>query len=675
MAVEVGGTFTDLIWVDADGRVRAHKVPSSPGDPAVGVIAGLEEALGGRLRDLGVVFHGSTVATNAVLERKAGRAGLLTTRGFRDLLVTQRQLRPDIYSIVATKPAPIIPLARTAEVTERITVDGAVQTALDETDLIAAVDSLLRDQQLEALAVCFLHSYQDPCHELRAREVIRERAPDLPVVLSSEVLPTIREYERASTTAIAAALAPLVGRYLEHLEGYLREQEIRAPVFVMQSSGGVLPSAGTRARPVEMLQSGPAAGVIAAIRIAERRGDPDLITLDMGGTSTDVCLVRDGVAEVNAEREIGGLPVGIPSIDIANVGAGGGSIAWQDEGGMLRVGPRSAGARPGPASYGHGGTEPAITDAVVKLGWLRPHRFLGGRMALLPDRAEAVLRPLAGALGQPLTTAAQAIVDVGVAHINGAVRLVSTQRGHDPRSYALYAYGGMGPLVGALVAEEMGIRRVVVPPHPGLFSALGLLVADLERTYRQTSIARLADEAIPEVLAVFARLRADAEAEFAGYGYDPAQVEIATHLEMRYRGQGFELLVPVELDLVAREGVPYLARAFQNVHQARYSTRHPAGVVEVVTYRLVGRIPADRSVLDHLTDRSSDGQPEIEESRVTFRGESQPCTFLWRNSLPAGFRAQGLAIVEEATATTLVPPGWSLTVEASGALGLERETR
>src|SRR5215211_1724195 len=328
MAVEVGGTFTDLIWVDADGHVNAHKVPSSPGDPAVGVIAGLEEALGDRIRDLDVVFHGSTVATNAVLERKAGRAGLLTTRGFRDLLVTQRQLRPDIYSIVATKPAPIIPLARTAEVTERITVDGAVQTALDETDLIAAVDSLLRDQQLEALAVCFLHSYQDPRHELRAREVIRERAPDLPVVLSSEVLPTIREYERASTTAIAAALAPLVGRYLEHLEGYLREQEIRAPVFVMQSSGGVLPSAGTRARPVEMLQSGPAAGVIAAIRIAEQHADPNLITLDMGGTSTDVCLVRDGIAEVNSEREIGGLPVGIPSIDIANVGAGGGSIAW-----------------------------------------------------------------------------------------------------------------------------------------------------------------------------------------------------------------------------------------------------------------------------------------------------------------------------------------------------------
>jgi N-methylhydantoinase A len=674
MAVEVGGTFTDLIWLEADGRVRTHKVPTSPGDPAVGVIAGLEEALGGRLSDLGVVFHGSTVATNAVLERKGCRAGLLTTRGFRDLLVIQRQLRPDIYAVVTTKPAPIIPLARTAEVTERITVDGEAQIALDETDLLATLDTLLREHDLEALAVCFLHAYLNPVHERRARELIRQCAPHLPVVLSSEVLPTIREYERASTTAIAAALAPLVGRYVEHLESYLVDRGIRAPIFVMQSSGGVLPSAGIRSRPVEMLQSGPAAGVIAAIRIAERLGDPDVITLDMGGTSTDVCLVRDGVAEVNAEREVGGLPVGIPSLDLANVGAGGGSIAWRDRGGMLRVGPQSAGARPGPACYGHGGTEPAITDAVVHLGWLRPHRFLGGRMPLVPDRAEAALCPLAAALGEPVTEAAQAIVDVGVAHINGAVRLVSIQRGHDPRSYALYAYGGMGPLVGALVAEEMGIARVVVPPHPGLFSALGLLVADLERTYRQTSISPLTGEAVPDVLAVFARLRTDAETEFAGYGYDPAQVEIACQLEMRYRGQGFELLVPVELEQIAGEGASYLIRAFQNVHQARYGTRHPGGVVEVVTYRLVARIPTDRAVLEYLSRRRGDGRPEVEQRTIVFRGGRQPCAFLWRDGLPVGFTAPGLAIVEEATATTLVPPGWSLTVVADGALALERET-
>jgi N-methylhydantoinase A len=273
-----------------------------------------------------------------------------------------------------------------------------------------------------------------------------------------------------------------------------------------------------------------------------------------------------------------------------------------------------------------------------------------------------------------LAANAQAIVDVGVAHINGAVRLVSTQRGHDPRSYALYAYGGMGPLVGALVAEEIGISRVVVPPHPGLFSAVGLLVADLERGYRRTSISRLSDETIPAILDVFAQLRSDAETEFAGYGDASEHIDVACQLEMRYRGQGFELLVPVDLELLANEGAPYLARAFQNVHQARYGTRHPGGAIEIVTYRLVGRIPSDRSVLDHLDQRGTTGQPDVERIPVTFRGTTQPCAFLWRESLPTGFTAPGLAIVEEATATTLVPPGWTLTVAASGALTLERRT-
>ena len=353
LAAEVGGTFTDLIWLDEDGQARTHKVPSTPADPSIGVVAGIEEALGDRTATLAVLVHGSTVATNAVLERKGCRAGLLTTRGFRDVLVIRRQLRDDIYSVIATAPAPIIPLARTAEASERLTATGEIQTPLDEADLLAAIDALMASSPLtddaplsravtpgvpgapgeglgmraplDALAICFLHSYRNPVHERRARELIAARFPDLPIVLSSEVLPTFREYERTSTTALAAYLAPLVGHYVGHLEGYLRERGSGATLFVMQSSGGLLPSAGIRARPVEMLQSGPAAGVIAAIRVAERLGDPNLITLDMGGTSTDVCLVREGVAAISAEREVDGLAVGIPSVDIANVGAGGGS--------------------------------------------------------------------------------------------------------------------------------------------------------------------------------------------------------------------------------------------------------------------------------------------------------------------------------------------------------------
>ncbi len=531
----------------------------------------------------------------------------------------------------------------------------------------------MRDRRIEALAVCLLHAYQNPTHEQRAREVIATRYPDLPVVLSSEVLPAIREYERASTTAMAAYLSPLVGRYLGHLEKYLAERTEKAPLFVMQSSGGVLPSAGIRARPVEMLQSGPAAGVIAAVRVAERLDDPDLITLDMGGTSTDVCLVRGGVAEVSAERELDGLPVGLPSIDIANVGAGGGSLAWIDRGGMLQVGPRSAGARPGPACYGYGGTDAAVTDALVHLGWMRPAHFLGGRMPLYPERSAAALEPLATSLHQQSDDFAGSVIAIAVANITRAVRLVSVQRGHDPKRYALYAYGGMGPMVGALVAGEMGIRRVVVPPHPGLFSALGLLVADLERSYRQTRVAPLTAGTLPEISAIFGRLRAGAETEYASYGYSPEQLEIVTQLEMRYRGQGFELVVPVDLTRLETEGVAGLSRAFHEAHLQRYGTRAPVDAIEVVTYRLVARVPGSRAVLDQLQQQAPIGCRDPERGDVRFAGIDQPCRFYQRHSLPAGFEVDGLAIVEEPTATTLVPPGWRLSVGSTGALTLERE--
>jgi N-methylhydantoinase A len=673
VAVEVGGTFTDLIWIDAAGRVRTWKVASTPGDPSGGVIAGLDEGLGGDLRELSALLHGSTVATNAVIERTGCRAGLVTTRGFRDLLVTQRQLRDNVYAVVSKKPVPIVPLARTIEAAERMTVRGEVQLPLDEEQLVCDVERLVGEQQIEALAICLLHAYQNPMHEQQAREVVAERFPDLPVVLSSDVLPAIREYERASTTAIAAYLSPRIGRYLSHLEEYLHERAGDVPLFVMQSSGGVLPSAGIRARPVEMLQSGPAAGVIAAIRVAELLDDRDLITLDIGGTSTDVCLVRGGVAEVSSEREVDGLPVGIPSVDIANVGAGGGSLAWLDRGGMLQVGPQSAGARPGPACYGSGGSEPALTDAVVQLGWLRPAHFLGGRMALHPQRSTAALAPLADALGQEIDAAAQAMVEISVANINRAVRLVSIQRGHDPEGYALYAYGGMGALVGALVAEELRIRRVVVPPYPGLFSALGLLVADLERTYRRTRLLPLRAETLDEITSIFAGLREAAQAEYAGYGYGPEQIETRTHLEMRYRGQGFELLVPVDPDRMAADGVDYLTQAFHEAHFARYGTRAPVDAIEVVTYRLVARVPGDHAVLDHLREHTPAGDVAPEEGQVIFRGEWQHCRFYQRDSLPIGFTTAGLAIVEEPTATTLVPPGWRLTVGPAGALVLESE--
>jgi N-methylhydantoinase A len=670
MAVEVGGTFTDLIWIEG-GEVRSHKVPSTPQDASIGVINGLESALADNLDKVSELFHGSTVATNAVIERKGCRAAFVTSEGFRDLLILQRQLRPNVYAIACRKPEPLIPLKRSVEVKERLDARGEIVTPLDEAAFLDTLNLLVAREKPEALAICLLHSYRDGTHERRIRELVADRYPDLPVVLSSEVLPTFREYERASTTAMAAYLVPLVGRYLARLEGYLSQKAPESDLFVMQSSGGVLPSSGSHDRGVDMLNSGPAAGVIGAVRVSDLVGERDVITLDIGGTSSDICLIASGAPGVTSETEVDGLPVGLPSIDIANIGAGGGSLGWIDPGGMLQVGPRSAGARPGPACYGHGGTVPAITDALVELGWIRPHRFLGGRMTLQLDAATAALE----SLGDTASKTAQAMIDIATAHISQGIRLVSVQRGHDPKDYALFGYGGMGPMISALTAEDLRIGRVVIPPYPGLFSALGLLVSDLRRIYRETSFMPV-DEGVGErALAAFERLRERALAEFEGFGHAAEAVAFEYALEMRYQGQGFELLAEIDPARLAREGRSYLEAAFQDAHRARYGavSRDP---VEIVTLRLVAQVPADRAALHELTrGPKPDVVPEIEDGSIVFRNERTPCRFAWRSSLPAGFVLRGAAVIEEPTATTLVPPGWSATVHATGALILTPEAR
>ncbi len=675
MAIETGGTFTDLMWVDDAGVVRTHKVLSTPGDPSGGAIQGLEEALGDRISRISHLFHGSTAATNAVLERKGCRAGLLVTRGFGDVLAIQRQTRPNVYAVAFEKPKPLIPLSLTREVRERIGVNGEIIEPLDEEEVLDAAADLV-DRGIQTLAICFLHSYRVPDHEERAAELLHGRFPNLHLVLSSRILPAFREYERSSTTAMAAYLAPLVDRYLGNLECYLKRQSSAASLFIMQSSGGVVPSAAARARAVDMLQSGPAAGVIAARHAGSILGDRNIITLDMGGTSTDVALITNGAAGVATEKEIDGLPVGVPSVDIANVGAGGGSIGWIDAGGMLQVGPRSAGARPGPACYGQGGEKPAVTDALVQLGWIRPRSFLGGRMRLYPERGQQAIADLASQLNQGLALTAQSMIDIAVAHTNRCVRLVSVQRGYDPREFVLYVYGGMGPVVGALVAQEMKIQRVVVPPHPGLFSAFGLLVADLKRIYRKTGFAPILDDTPAGVAQIFDQMRAEAVEEFLRYGYSADRIQWETWLETRYRGQGFELPIRIDLERLAYERRAYLNQEFHQAHKSRYGTKAPNDNIEVVSYRLVAQVPNDSDYFRDSTLRPpAKAEPRKESGKVTFGGAVRDCWFLRREDLPPGYSLTGLAIVEEATATTLIPPGWRLTVGAAGALLLEQEAR
>ncbi|WP_454854726.1 hydantoinase/oxoprolinase family protein [Rhizobium binxianense] len=674
MAIEVGGTFTDLIWIE-DDVVHSHKVPSTPHDASIGVLDGLTTALNGDLSGLEQLFHGSTVATNAVIERKGCRTALLTTAGFRDILLLQRQLRPNVYAIACHKPEPLVPLNLSIEANERVDALGRTITPLDESGLIATLDLLLEKEKPEALAVCLLHAYRNPEHEQRIREIIAERMPGLPVVLSSDVLPTFREYERASTTAMAAYLVPLVGRYLERLEQHLESGAPGSNLFVMQSSGGVLPSTGSHARGVEMLNSGPAAGVIGAVRMADAIGDKDVITLDVGGTSADICLIAGGAAGITSETEVDGLPVGLPSIDIANIGAGGGSLGWIDAGGMLQVGPRSAGARPGPACYGHGGEVPALTDALVELGWIRPQRFLGGRMTLYPDRATTALQALGAERGESAASMAQAMIDISVAHVSQGIRLVSVQRGHDPKGYAIYAYGGMGPMIGALAATELKVQRVVVPPYPGLFSALGLLVADLKRIYRETNLIRVMDGVADDVRDAFGRIRQQAETEFAAFGRKPEEIVFEHELEMRFTGQGYELLSNVDLDRLEREGKSYVLELFKATHETRYGAVASMGDVEIVTFRLTASVATDSDVMSSLTRpavATTDPQPTV-TGEIRFAGSPVSCQYFWRGDLTPGTAITGAAVIEEPTATTLVPPGWTATVDHTGALILTSE--
>lgn len=665
VAIEVGGTFTDLIWLDGAGEIRTHKVPSTPDDPARAVIGGLEEALDGRTERVRTLFHGSTVATNAVIERRGCRAALLTTRGFRDLLAIQRQLRPNVYSLACLKPEPLIPLERILEVPERIGPDGTVLEPLDVDALLVALDDLMARQRPQSIAVCLLHAYRNPAHERQVAELLQSRHPDVPVILSSAVLPTFREYERASTTAMAAYLAPLVGRYLRTIGDRLESSGGR--LFVMQSSGGILPAAGLGERGVEMLNSGPTAGVIAATRVAERLGDSRVLTLDIGGTSADVCLIAGGQPEVRAETAVAGLPVGMPTVDIANVGAGGGSITWLDRGGMLQVGPQSAGAFPGPACYGRGGDAPTVTDALVQLGWIRPDAFLGGRMPLQAAAAEQALSGLGGNLGLDAAETAEAIVAIGTANVSRGIRLVSVQRGHDPKRHALYAYGGMGPMIAALAAEELGIARLVVPPHPGLFSALGLLVADHKRIYLETAFLPVGQAAAGTVAETFLRLQQTAGAEFAEYGLERAGLVFEWILEMRYVGQGFELQVPVAPERLEAEGASYLLASFREVHETSYGNAPASEEVEIVTFRLVARKPSSGDALERLEADVRD-TPQVEAGSIRHRGQLHDCSFVRRGSLPRGFEIEGCAIVEEPTATTFVPPGWRARVGRLGAL-------
>ena len=664
IGVDTGGTFTDLLCLDHRG-LRVHKLRSTPADPSRAILEGIRTLVGDDLEALGnlEITHGSTVATNAVLERKGARLALLTTAGFEDVLRIGRQTRPELYNFNVRRPDPLVPPERTFGLPERLAADGSVLTSLDIRQLAALIPTL-QQLAIESVALCFLHSYANPVHEQQAAETLR--AAGFLVSASHEVLPEYREYERWATTAVNAYVAPLMARYLDRLQAELsRNSSSPARLRIMQSNGGSISAARAGAEAVQTILSGPAAGVIGAQAIGAASGFTRLLTFDMGGTSTDVSLI-DGVIATTNESLVGDLPVRLPVLDIHTVGAGGGSVAWVDSGGSLRVGPRSAGATPGPACFGLG-DELTVTDAHLLLGRLDPAFFLGGRMSLDLDRTQRLAKALAARLNLTPLTLAQGILAIANANMERALRVVSVQRGFDPRDFALLAFGGAGGLHACDLADSLEIATVLIPEHSGVLSALGMLLADVAKDY-SASILTPTGALTPDLLhARLAPLQQRAQADLAAEGFSSFQVRLEAKAAMRYRGQAFEVNVPFSPDPET------LTKAFHQAHNKLYGYSDPNRPTEIVQLRLRATGQTAKPTLTQTADATPKPAPTPTTTRrIVFRKRQLDTPVFHRNTLSPGHGSHGPAMILTGESTNIVPPNWTWRVDPTGTLQLHR---
>jgi N-methylhydantoinase A len=674
VGVDIGGTFTDFMFYDTEsGAVHVHKVHSTPDDPGRAMVSGLVELCGHagiEPAQIDGVFHGTTVATNAVLEHRGAEAGMLTTKGFRDIVHIGRHQRPQHYSIMQDIPwqaRPFVKRRHRHVVSERIAPPaGDVLETLNEDEVRAAARAL-KEAGIESVAICFLFSYLNPEHERRAAEIVAEEIPGAFVTSSADIFPQFREFERFTTACMNAFVGPSTGRYLERLSGALADEGVSGKLHVMMSNGGVASAETAAQKPVTLLLSGPAAGVLGGLWAGGTTGRKRLITFDVGGTSADIGIVTErGISEASArDTWVAGYPLLVPMIDIHTIGAGGGSIAYVDEGGAFRVGPRSAGASPGPACYGLGGREPTLTDANVVLGRIDPDRFLGGEMRLDRDAAVAAVQRLADELGLPLLEAAEGIVTIANANMSGAIRSRTVQKGHDPREFALVAFGGGGPMQAAEIAEALGIPEVIVPPYPGITSAMGLLTSDLKYDQMRTVFmteGSIDSERLDGDLAAAAeelrgRLRED--------GVATAEIEVACGLDCRYVGQGYELRIPLPEERFAPEAL----EEFHRLHEQEYghAFRDP---IEIVNLRVTAS--GKRPRIERLPASGNGGDPLLGEGESVFGRKTYPTRWYERSLLPVGESIDGAAVVFQRDTTTVVPPGWTAHADVSGSLILSR---
>ena len=670
IGIDIGGTFTDAVSVDRGRRLSVAKVRTEPDDLAAGFVAAVD-ALGVDAAAIRYLVHGSTVAANALVQGRTARIGLLTTAGFGDVIEIGTQQRPALYDLRCSKPDPLVPRDLRREARGRIGAEGQVLEPLEPGDVEAAAHAFA-GAGIEAVAVCFLFSFAHPEHEREAGRILESMLPGVPVSLSCEVAAERREYPRAATTALNAALLPVVGSYVEELDARLQSLGAGVPLHLMRSNGGLATAGVARRLPVALIASGPAAGVIAAARLGAVAGMPDLLTFDMGGTTADVCLVSNGEPERRFRGEVQGHPVTLPQIDVLSVGAGGGSIARVDAFGSLRVGPESAGADPGPAAYGRGGEDATVSDAHLVLGTLDPDRFLGGRMALDAGAARrAVERAVAKPLRLSLAEAGDAVLRIADATMARALHVISVGRGHDPRGAALVAFGGAGPMHGCTLAEELGIRRVLVPAHPGVTSALGLLLADVVHDLAQTWLQPVSRARASDLRSRCRALERHGRELLAASGHANGRGRVELALDLRYRGQAYELTVPLRGS--GAEALRGAERAFHAAHERAYGHARPVEETEIVTLRARAVARSRPPAWDGAGGR--DRARRRGERDVWRAGRRERYGLYERGDLGAGARVTGPAIVEQDDSTIVVSPGWRLSAGPAGTALLERGGR
>ena len=672
LGVDTGGTFTDLCVLDeSSGNLLVTKIPSTSSNPALAVIAGIKKLIERNAmlpEKVRFLIHGTTVATNALLEHKGAKTALITTKGFEDVLHIGRQNRPKLYHFRSRRPEPIVPRHLRFGVSERILYTGDVLKPLDESKTETIVNKI-KEHGVQSIAVSLINSYANPIHELNIKSIILSIFPDAYVTISAEVLPEFREYERTSTICINAYVMPKVDDYVADLEKQLKNQKIASDLYIMQSNGGVITAKTARRMSARTVLSGPAGGALTGVFISRITKKPNIITIDMGGTSSDICLIEEGVPRLTTESDIGGYPIKLPMIDINTIGAGGGSIAWIDAGGALQIGPQSAGADPGPVCYGHGGTEPTVTDANAILGRINPSHLLQGEMPLYLDEAKKVLeKKIACPLGITLLKAAEGIITVVNANMIRGIRRVSVEQGYDPREFTLVPFGGAGPLQGVELAQALNMKEIVIPPHPGIASAFGMLSADVRHDFVQTYISVTKEMDVDHLISIFRDMEDQGMKQLIREGFTDKSVVLIRSADMRYIRQAYELAVPIKDGTLKQNDIPAIANSFHDLHEKAYGYTRKKEAVEFVNLRVValGKLPEFQ-----LTERISSSKEAlrpIEYREVFFEGSALKTPIYLRDHLHCGQEISGPAIIEQMDSTTVIFPKYQAAIDQYGNL-------